>query len=91
MVLVCSNCVLDDRTSPDNTIWCEEVDKDGDKGGRSCFKQCVEETKYDCKFMVCAKGAGKIQCEMRREAKTYKSVSNTNDPSYAPSIYKQGV
>ena len=87
MVLVCSHCVVEDRISSDKTIWCDEVDK----GNRSCFEQCVEQRKYDCKFMVCAKGGGKWQCEMRKETKTYKSVSNTNDPSYPPSIYRKGV
>ena len=87
MVLVCRHCVVGDRISPDKTIWCDEIDK----GNRSCIKQCVEERKYNCKFMVCGKGGGKKQCEMRKVATTYKTVSNTNDPSYAPSIYKQGV
>ena len=87
MVLVCSHCVVGDRISPDKTIWCDEIDK----GNRSCIKQCVEERKYDCKFMVCGKGGRKWQCEMRKVATTYKTVSNINDPSYPPSIYKQGV
>ena len=83
MVLVCSNCVLDDRTSADNTIWRFNI--------TTCLKECVEDKKYGCKFMVIFRGGGKWQCEMRKEAKTYKTVSNTNDPSYAPLIYKQGV